>query len=139
MRRLLKQKRVMKRSGLTRRDVQAAQTAYADAYHFEPTPADYAKRKLMWMPRKCFAPHEFRQLARLSIRGNYNDFEADPVTRIIMQQAPSACVQLGREYSPAIYVRGPASELRRLQQKQSELRAQEADFLDAETLRLWWD
>lgn len=136
---LLQQKRLMRRSALMPKDVKAARVAYADAQAFEPTLVDYAKRKLMWKPTKCYSAGEFRFLVRSAVRHPYNEFEADRVGRIIAREAPSSCVQLGREYSPAVYVRGPAHELQRLRAQQAKLRAQEADFLDPQTLRLWWD
>lgn len=94
---------------------------------------------MSWKPTDGFSPREFRQLVEAAIPEPYNAFEAGRVGRFIEQAAPSSCVTLTREYSPAVYVRGPMAELKKILKGRRSLRADEANFRDDGSLRLWWD
>jgi hypothetical protein len=114
---------------LTRKHVEEAKRIFASD--------EYAA--MSWKPTDGFSPREFRQLAEAAIPDGYGEFNAGRVGRIVERSAPSSCVTLTREYSPAIYVRGPRSELQKIAKARRSLRADEVDFRPDGSLRLWWD
>lgn len=113
---------------LTRKHVEEAKQIFASGEH----------ASMFWKPTDGFSPREFRQLVEAAVPF-YNTFEAGRVGRIIEQAAPSSCVRLTREYSPAVYVRGPMAELKKVLKARRSLRADEANFREDGSLRLWWD
>ncbi len=116
-----------------------AKQAYADAGNM-PFEQAMNIRKMMWKARTSVSPREFAKLAKACIPDGYNEYDSARVAKAIARNAPHSCVQFAREYSPAVYVRGPRAELEKLQKAAKKtMRANEMDFQADGALRLWWD
>lgn len=68
----------------------------------------------------------------------YNKFDLARVTKAL-RKIPDISVAPAREYSPALYAAGPQESLNKLYKMAKRLGADEVDFQDDGTLRLWWD
>jgi hypothetical protein len=68
----------------------------------------------------------------------YNEFDLPKVSKAL-QAVPGISLAPAREYSVAIYVSGPQEALNKVFKLGKRLRADEVDFQEDGTLRLWWD
>lgn len=68
----------------------------------------------------------------------YNEFDLRKVSKAL-QAVPGVEVAPAREYSVAVYVTGPQDALNKVFKLGKRLRADEVDFQEDGSVRLWWD
>jgi len=102
------------------------------------TEDEYDARRLQWCGE--FVSRDDAMML-LPLVGEYGQFDPARVAEVLTEWLPqSATVAIAREYSVCIYVQDAGEEAECARHElRAALRADECDFMDNGTLRLWWD
>lgn len=99
-----------------------ARKAYAEGTYF------------WWGPPTTVS--DFCEIAKDAVP-SYNYFSARKVCTFLRKHKGTR-ITLAREYSPAVYVTGPAATLKKIAKAAPSVDADEIN-IDGPVLRLWWD
>lgn len=112
--------------------------AYADAWEKQDNwNSAVARRNLKFRSSQWYTPDEFYAIMRQAIPQGYNEYNTDRVYGVFANGLSDIEIQIARESSPCLYIRGNSDTLKKLQ-RNKQLRANEAD-IESGILRLWWD
>ena len=94
-------------------------------------------RRMLWRSDTWMTPYKVGDLMTKYVP-RYNAWDAKKMPALIALLAPSAQIQVAREYSVCLYIKAEPAELEALVAAKKKLRADEANIKNGE-LRMWWD